>query len=114
MRSLVIQHGIRLLKLRCFEAEIKARIRWVLWSEGGVTMTMKWDHCQLPTRATVAMATHFSSVRLVSGGNIQHVRVCMTGDANLDLQVYIYREVEDPRTGEVGGGVGQEWSGFMM
>ena len=29
----------------------------------------------------------------------------MTGDANLDLQVYIYREVEDPRTGEVGGGV---------
>ena len=50
----------------------------------------------------------------MSGGNIQHVRVCMTGDANLDLQVYIYREVEDPRTGEVGGGVGQEWSGFMM
>ena len=41
----------------------------------------------------------------MSGGNIQHVRVCMTGDANLDLQVYIYREVEDPRTGEVGEGV---------
>ena len=68
--------------------------------------------------------TFFSSVRLVSGGNIQHVRVCMTGDANLDLQVYIYREVEDPRTGEVGGGVplagemGRWWGrsgvGFMM
>ena len=38
-------------------------------------------------------------------GVIQHVRVCMTGDANLDLQLYIYREVEVPRTGEVGGGI---------
>ena len=58
LRSLVIQHGIRLLKLRCFEAEIKARIRWVLSSEGGITMTMKWDHCQLHTRAAVTMVTH--------------------------------------------------------
>ena len=60
MRSLVIQHGIRLLKLRCFEAEIKARIRWVLSSEGGVTMTVESDHCQLPTRAAVTMVTHSS------------------------------------------------------
>ena len=40
MRSLVIQHGIRLLKLRCFEAEIKARIRCVFCGEEGVTAAM--------------------------------------------------------------------------
>ena len=81
--SLVAQYGVRLLKLRVTEAEIKSIIR-----------------CP-PHKTVVVLIMIFIDCRLTPMGKNMHVRVFLSSDNTFTVTTHMYREIEEARSGEV-------------
>ena len=81
--SLVTQYGVRLLKLRVTEAEIKTIIRWGL-------LKRLW-----------LIIIFIVGPRLMPTGKNINIRVFISSDNTFTITTHMYREVEDLRTGEV-------------
>ena len=82
--SLVTQYGGRLLKLRVTEAEVKSIIR-SLYQSPHLIVVNNDIHC-----------------RLTPTGKSINIRVFVSSDSTFTITTHMYREAEDPRTGEVG------------